>query len=145
MFSIQPFFYSYKSDSKKVFILNWFLYRHESQPNLFVSNSLLWRVYYSKRYANGDFEKRFLYLVYANIKEEGKREKSILPFYHSIRDTIGNKSISVFFGFYNHFRDYKPEIKDFYEEERIFWFVRLRSNYKKLANEGKTGFIKRRS
>jgi hypothetical protein len=54
-----------------------------------------------------------------------------------MNDSAGNRSVSVFLSFYNHFREYKPGIKDFYEEERIFWFLRLRSNYKKLLSEGK--------
>lgn len=143
MFSIQPLFYSYKSRTSSSFILSWFLYKHETVKGISVSNSLLWRVFYSKRYSNGDFESRFLYLVYANIKEKGRREKSLLPFYHSIKESNGNQYASYFFSFYNHFRQYKTEIKDFYEEERIFWFVRLRSNYRQLKSEGKGDFNKR--
>jgi hypothetical protein len=144
MNSIQPFYYSYKSKTKNIFMLSWWLFRRENVKGESVTDNVLWRLYYRKHWSNGDRETRFLHLVYANIKVGGKTEKSILPFYHMSRDSAGNFSRSYFFGFFTHFRQYKPEIKDYYEEEEFFWFVRLKSNYKKLKSEGKTGFTRKR-
>ncbi len=142
MLAFIPLFYSHKSQKKNTFILSVFLYKRDRVYNVSVANSFLWRLYYHKNYSNGDFERRFLHLVAANVKVEGHREKSVLPFFHTIKEADGSWSVSYFFGFYNHFREYKPQISDFYEEERIFWFIRLRSNYRQLKSEGKDGFIR---
>jgi hypothetical protein len=144
MFSFQPFFYSKKTGSKKTFILGPWLYKREVKTGVSKSNNLLWRLFYRKKYDNGDFESRFMHLVYTNIKEKGRREKSFQPFYNIVKEPNGDRLFSVFFGFYKRYRQYKPEIKDFYAEESIFWFIRLRSNYQKLKSEGKTNFARRR-
>lgn len=144
MFSFQPFQYSYKSNSRKTFILCWFLYKYERTPECLSSHGVLWKVYNRERYSNGDFETRFLHLVYANMKRNGKSEKSLLPFYHFVKHTNGDQSRSVCLSFYNYFKQYIPEINEYYEEERIFWFVRLRSNYAKLKSEGKGEYLKRK-
>jgi hypothetical protein len=144
MFSIQPIYYYYKNDYRKTFILSWFLYKYENKKDNSVSNSILWKLYDTKKYTNGDFENRFLYLVYANIDKNGKRETSVLPIYHNVKYANGDKSKSVCLSFYNYIKQFIPEINDFYEEERVFWFVRLRSNYAKLKSEGKGEYLKRK-
>ena len=144
MFSLQPFFYSYNSLSRRTFIFNWFLYKYENKKGYSVSNSFMWKLFYSEKYLNGDFETRFLYLIYANVNKQGQREKSIFPFYHYEKNPNGDLSKSVFIGFYNYFKRYIPEINESYEEERVFWFVRIRSNYAKLKKEGKGKYLKRK-
>jgi len=144
MISFQPFQYSFKSNSRKTFILFWILYRYDNVFNKSISHSVLWKVFNSVHDANGEFENRFLYLLYANVKKNGKREKSLLPFYHSVENANGDKTVSIFFGFYNYFKQYKPEFNEFYEEERVFWLMRLRSNYEKLKQLGKVKDFKRR-
>jgi hypothetical protein len=136
LFAIEPFFYSYKEKQKKTFILSAWLFKRDKLDES-VSSSVLWRAWYSKKYKNGDFETRFLHLVYANVKKDGKREFSILPFYHKEKDTLGNRSVHVCFGFYSRSKEYRKDIKAFYEEERFFWFIRFRSNYKQLKAQGK--------
>jgi len=144
MLSVQPLFYLNRTKEKSTFILSAFLYKRERIFEKSVSNSFLLRLYYHKNYTNGDFERRFLHLIIANVKVEGHREKSLLPFFHTIKEENGDRSVSYFFGMYNRFKEYKPEIKDFYEEERLLWFIRLRSNYKQLKSEGKDGFVRKR-
>jgi len=144
MFSIQPFQYSYKSDTRKTFMLFWFLYRYNNVFDKSISHDILWKFFNSEHCSNGEFETRFLYLLYANSDKDGKQEKSIFPFYHYVNNANGDKTVSVFFGFYNYFKQYKSELKAFYEEERIFWLIRLRSNYDKLKQEGKVTDFKRR-
>lgn len=143
MFSIQPFHYSYKNEKKKSLVLGWFLYKYENIAGSSVSNDILWKLFNTERYSNGDYETRFLYFVYANIDKQDKREVSVLPFYHKVIYPNGDRSKSVFFGMYNYFKQYKPELKESYEEERIFWFIRLRSNYAKLKSEGKAQLLRR--
>ncbi len=144
MFSIQPFFYSYKSASRKTFILSWYLYKYENQIGSSVSNSFLWKLFNTEKYLNGDFETRFLHLGYANINKLGRKEKSVFPFYHYIKDSNGDVSKSAFIGFYKYFKKYIPEINEYYEEERLFWLIRIRSNYAKLKSEGKGKYLKRK-
>ena len=104
----------------------------------------LWKVYNCKPYLNGDFETRFMYFFYVNLKKEGNTEKAIFPIYHKKTKTNGDNSTSVLFGFYNYFKQYKPDIKEFYEEERVFWFLRLRSNYNLLKERGKADKLRKR-
>lgn len=144
MFSIPPLFYSNKNASKKTFIISFLLFKHENKIGYSVSNSVLWKVYHSKKYTNGDFEKRFLYLGYANIHLNDKIEKSVFPFYHYSKNSTGDVSRSVGLGFYNYFKRYIPEIKEYYEEERIFWLIRIRSNSEQLKSEGKGKYLKRK-
>jgi hypothetical protein len=144
MISVQPLHYSYKSATKHTVILAWFLYKHERITNISVSNSFLWKVLTKENYADGSFETRFLYLLYANIQKPDRREKSILPFYHNVEYANGDRTKSLFFGFYNYFKQRIAEIDESYEEDRIFWFIRLRSNYAKLKSEGKEKYLKRK-
>lgn len=141
--SIQPLYYYNKTPKNKTFIFAWFLYRHDNEIGVSKSNSILWKVYNKNKYQNGDYETRFLHLVYANVHKDDKIEKSIFPIYHKVTKANGEKSLSVLFGFYNHYRQYKPDIHDFYEEERLFWILRLRSNYNQLKQAGKAGNLRR--
>ena len=141
--SIQPLYYYNKTPKNKTFIFAWFLYRHDNEIGVSKSNSILWKVYNKNKYQNGDYETRFLHLVYANVHKDGKVEKSIFPIYHKVNKANGEKSLSVLFGFYNHYRQYKPDIQDYYEEERLFWILRLRSNYNQLKQAGKAGNLRR--
>jgi hypothetical protein len=141
--SIQPLYYYNKTPKNKTFIFAWFLYRHDNEIGVSKSNIILWKVYNKNKYQNGDYETRFLHLVYANVHKDGKVEKSIFPIYHKVNKANGEKSLSVLFGFYNHYRQYKPDIQDFYEEERLFWILRLRSNYNQLKQAGKAGNLRR--
>lgn len=144
MSTVQPFYYSFKSITRNTFILSWFLYKHESYNGISTSNSILWRFYYQDKYLNGDYETRFLHVLYANVKKNGKRELSLYPFYHRSYQSNGDYSKSIFFGFYNSFSQYIPEIKESYKEDRVFWFMRLRSNYEKLKRDGKEKFLRRK-
>jgi hypothetical protein len=144
MISVQPFQYAYRDNDRSTFLLFWILYKHQVLTDSVTSNNVLWRLYNHDRYVNGDFETRFLYLVYANVQLQGKTETSIFPFYHRVSYQNGDQSKSMAFAFYNYFKQYKPEIDDYYEEQRIFWLIRFRSNYEKLKSEGKGNFTKRR-
>ncbi len=137
-----PFYYRYKSVTKHSTSLALGMFKHENILGSHVATSLLWRLYSSEKYTNGEFETRLFYLLYANINRKDKQEKSLFPFYHKVKHGNGDRSKSVFLGFYNYFKQYKPDIATFYEEERIFWFIRLRSNYNKLKQEGKEQYLK---
>lgn len=144
MFSFQPFQYSFKSEKRKEFRFLWHLYRNETIKGKSVSRSVLWKVFEHEKELNGEFETRFLYLVYTNIKKDGKREFSVLPFYRKSSNRSGEKNISLFFSFYSYVKRALPDVTDYYEEERLFWIIRVRSNYERLKCEGKEKSIKRR-
>ena len=144
MFSVQPFFYSSRNNNKKLFYLLWILYRHEKIPNSFNAHSVFYKLFTRDHYSDGDFESRFAYLLFTNLKMDGKREKSLWPFYHMVQESNGDKNKTIFLGFYNYFKQYIPEIKEYYEEERIFWLLRLRSNYDYLKKSGYDKYLKKR-
>ncbi|HPV55627.1 MAG TPA: hypothetical protein PKW61_00745, partial [Tenuifilaceae bacterium] len=65
-----------------------------------------------------------------------KVEKSLFPLYYLTKDNNGNKSLSVMLYFYNSLRRKIPNTTEFYQEERIFWLIRIRSNYRILKEKG---------
>jgi len=136
-FSIQPIFYQYKNTESSDFHLLWQLFTFEKIYGKQKSWNFLWKLLYYQKYQPKGHEFRFLYMVFADVKKEGYKEKSFFPFYYFSKEDNGNRSLSLFFYFYNSFRRQLPNSLEFYKEERIFWFIRLRSNYKRLKAEGK--------
>jgi hypothetical protein len=135
-FSIQPFFYHSKDSVAESFNILWQLYSHKNIYNVKKSGNFLWKTIFRDKYANGDHEFRIFYFLYANMKKEGKVEHSLFPLYQSTKDSTGNKSLSVFFYFYNSFQRKIAGSKEFYREDDIFWFIRYRSNYQQLKAKG---------
>ena len=135
-FTFQPFFYHSYSSNHKTYRILWELYTYKEQIGELKSNSILWKVATWDRYANGDREFRILYLLYSNSKVGGKVEKSLFPLYYYTKDDEGNRSLSVFFYFYNSLKRKISNTKEFYQEERIFWLIRIRSNYSLLKQKG---------
>ncbi|HUW04918.1 MAG TPA: hypothetical protein VMW01_01545, partial [Williamwhitmania sp.] len=135
-FTIQPFYYQSSDSSESTVRILWELYTYRNQQGIKQSNGILWKVVYWDRYANGDRSFRILHLLYANTKLKGKEEKSLFPLYFYTRESNGNHSLSVMFYFYNSIKRQIPNTKYFYEEERVFWFIRLRSNYRMLKERG---------
>lgn len=136
-FSFQPFYYTSTTNEFKTHHLLWQLYVSTNYFGYKKSHSFLWKVFFKDTYENHDFETRLLYLVYANVKKDGVVEKSLFPLYHKREDASGNKSFSMFFYFYGRFQRKLETGNDFYREDKIFWFIRLRSNYGQLKREGK--------
>ena len=136
MINVIPLYYSNVSTTQQVFNLGAVLYRYRKIEGHSVSRSLLWRVYYREKVNNGDFETRLLHWLYSNVKKEGRRERGLLPFYYKIDRPNGDRSYSYLLGLYNYYREYKPYVQDYYEEERILGFIRLRSNYEQLKKKG---------
>lgn len=143
-FSIQPFYYFSKSDTKNNLHILWQLFVHENEFQVQRSSYFLWKFYYSRKFHNSDFETRLLYLLYANVKEKGQREISVFPIFHTIKQADGTLSKSAAFYFYQRIKKPIPVTGAIYMEERIFWFLRLRSNYRYLEASGKLGNFKRR-
>lgn len=135
-FTIQPFYYQSSDSTESTVRILWELYTYRNQRGIKHSNGILWRVAYWDRYANGDRSFRILHLLYANTKLKGKEEKSLFPIYYYTRENNGNHSLSAMFYFYNSIKRQIPNTKYFYQEERIFWFIRLRSNYRMLKERG---------
>jgi hypothetical protein len=135
-FSIQPFYYHYKDSSLSSYNILWYVFFHRNYFNIKKSGGLLWKACYWEKYENHDHEFRILYLLYANIYKEGNIEKSIFPFYYYSKEKNGNKSFNLMFYFYNSIRHQITGSQEYYEEERIFWIIRLRSNYKSLVEKG---------
>ena len=135
-FTIQPFFYKNKSESQTTSRLLWELYVHRNVYGTKKSNRILWKFVEWEKHSNGDKEFRVLHLLYANSKINGKVEKSLFPLYYITKDSNGNKSLSVMLYFYNSMKRNIPNTTEFYQEERIFWLIRIRSNYRILKEKG---------
>lgn len=135
-FTIQPFFYHSISKEKEAFRVLWELFVHQHQFDVKKSNSILWQVARWDKYTNGDKEFRILYLLFCNSHINGNTEKSLFPFYYLTKEKNGNRSLSVMLYFYNSLKRQIPKTKEFYQEERIFWLIRIRSNYRILKQKG---------
>jgi hypothetical protein len=133
-FSVQPFFYYGRDSFSNYFNIFWKLYEHQHTYAVMKSRRVFFNALFWNRYENGDFETRFLYEAYANIMKNGSKEKAVFPFYHSASKGDGERNISVFFGVYKYIRRRHPESNRFYQEDKIFWFIRLRSNYNKIKS-----------
>ncbi|WP_139180964.1 hypothetical protein [Williamwhitmania taraxaci] len=135
-FTIQPFYYHSIDTTRETYRILWELYTFKNQMGVKKSNGVLWKVVTWDRYPNGDRSFRFMHLLYSNVKLQGKEEKSLFPLYYFTKEDNGNRSRSVAFYFYNSFKRLIPSTNDYYQEERIFWFIRLRSNYQMLKDKG---------
>ncbi len=136
-FSIQPFYYQYKKTGFSDYHILWQLFTHKKIEGSMKSWNFLWKTIYLKNYEGEWHEFRLLYLLFADVKKSNYVEKSLFPLYYFSKESNGNRSFSMFLYFYNSFSRQLPNSTEFYREEKIFWFVRLRSNYKRLKAEGK--------
>jgi len=136
-FSIQPIFYGSTTPEWKKRYYLWMLYSKKEEIGIKKQRNFLWKFAEWSRYNNGDFEYRFIHLLLANVKKDGIREVSIFPLYHKKTEPNGNINISALMHFYSRFKRQLPDSQEFYKEEKIFWFIRLRSNYSQLKAEGK--------
>lgn len=134
--SLQPFFYIQQTPEYRRTHVLWQLYSRKKVFGQRTGTSVLWYAYYHNRFDNGDKEVRFLYLLYANVKKEGNTEKALLPLYHHTTSADGEYSRSYLFGLYQQTKTAIPNTKEFYVEEKVFWVVRLRSNYEALKRRG---------
>lgn len=135
-FTFQPFFYRSTSKEHETIRLLWELFVHRNQIGIKRSNSILWKVVTWDRFTNGDHEFRLLHLLYSNSHVDGHTEKSLFPLYFLTKGSNGNRSLSVMLYFYNSIKRQVPNTKEFYQEDRIFWLIRIRSNYKLLKQKG---------
>ena len=135
-FTFQPFFYHSISKEQEIHRILWELYVRRNQFEIKKSNSILWKVATWDRYKNGDKETRVLHLLYSNSNVGGNIEKSLFPFYYLTKEQNGNRSLSIFLYFYNSLKRQVPNTKEYYQEERIFWLIRIRSNYQVLKAKG---------
>ncbi|MBL4577268.1 MAG: hypothetical protein JKX74_02275, partial [Flavobacteriales bacterium] len=135
-FAFQPFYYHNKNTEFESHRFLWELFVHKNYANGKRSRSFLWRSLIINRYDNNDHELRLFWLLYANINKEGNTLHSIFPLYHRTGERNGNKSLSLFFHFYNSHKKKIEGTDEYYQEKRIFWFIRFLSNYKHLEKKG---------
>ena len=137
-FSIQPFFYHSKDTaSERLFIL-WQLYTYRNTFNVGQSNHILWRLISWTHYKNGDHEFRLIYRFFSNVAKDSGMEKSFFPFYFISRQKNGDKVFSTAFGLYHKSKHKIENTKEYYQEIKVLWFIRLLSNYKALKAKGIT-------
>ncbi|MEI6594744.1 MAG: hypothetical protein WCO28_04210 [Bacteroidota bacterium] len=131
-----PFFYKYKSPEFKSYHFLWQAYTYKKQQGIYSSHHILGPLFSAVNFDNHDYDRRLLYLLYADCKVAGTVTKSVFPIYFHKHDSIGNSSTSVGFAFYNTFKRKIETTNFFYKEVRVLWFLRLRSNAGFLKNKG---------
>lgn len=134
---VHPLYYYSKTGSHSENHILWQLAVWERNKGVNSSFRFLWKFLYFDRYKNKDLEFRFLYQFISYVKKEGYSEKSFFPLYYSKNKANGEQTRSWFFYFYTFTKKKLDKFDDYYLEERIFWFIRLRSNYAQLKKEGK--------
>jgi hypothetical protein len=109
----------------------------QRRTNTELRNSVLGALYQWNRKEDEDYQRRVLYRFIYRENWDGVRTFGIAPFFHISKNENSSFSKNFGFGFYSHFRrkvvGYENE---FYEETKMFWFLRMRSNYQYLKNKG---------
>jgi hypothetical protein len=111
------------------------VYSYKHDFNEKVSYSFLWKAYYKTNYTNKDFETRLIYKLYANVKKDSNTEKAIFPFYSIQKLKNGSYNKGYFFNIYQKSKTFVPNTNNYYLEEKVFWYIRLRSNFKYLKEK----------
>lgn len=133
--SIQPLFFSQKTNEYKRFQLLWQLYSYRKTFNIKTTNNFLWRTFYNTKYTNGDYENRLLYKLYVNNKKDSSTEKTLLPLYSIEKQKNGDYYKGYFLSIYQKTKTQIPNTNHYYLEEKIFWYIRLRSNFNYLKQK----------
>jgi hypothetical protein len=132
-----PFLYHHRvdqeADSKQVLL--WAYYaKHEFGVKR--TKSLFWHLSWSDKYENGDYEKHFARNLYVNKNVKGNTEQALFPFYHHTVETNGNFSHSGFLAFNSTYKKQITGTKEFYQEQKTLWLIRVKSNFKSLKERG---------
>lgn len=136
-FSIQPFFYSGRDEDFSTFNILWQVLNYKKYTDDYSSLGLLFRTFYLENHIDGDHEFRLLHKLIVHQNEDSLIEKSVFPFFKYYKKGSKEKKLSFVFNFYQFTKEYLPKSDEYYQEEKIFWFIRLRSNYHRLKSEGK--------
>ncbi|MFI5150821.1 MAG: hypothetical protein ACHQRM_13885 [Bacteroidia bacterium] len=136
--AVLPFFYIRRDTFTDEHYILWPLYTRTEIHDTSVTTGILWKVLEFQRYKNGDASTRFLHLVYAHVHKKGNTANSLFPFYYYSSEADGSFYHSLLLSFYNYRKQKVENTPYYYQEERIFWLLRLRSNYGKLKEKGIT-------
>lgn len=131
-----PFFYKRKSATYKNYNFLWQLYSYKKRDGIYSQHNILGPLLSVTKFNNNDHDTRLAYLLFADCNVGGTVTKSLFPIYFHKHDSIGNKSTSIAFAFYNSFKRKIPSTNLFYKEQRAFWFIRLRSNAGYIKSKG---------
>ena len=115
----------------------WQGYVQKTRPGFKTSRHLLLRTVAWDNYENGDHDFRVLHFLFVDKNLKGDVERSFLPLYRYTSSRKGDFSFSFLFNLYHFSKQRLPDSDEFYQEEKILWFLRLRSNYHRLKEEGK--------
>ena len=136
LISVLPFYSCRRDTASLIKHVLWPLYRSKEIFGVSTYRSLLWQVFTSEKDVNGDRGTRFLFRVYSNIHKDGGTELSVFPFVYKTTKKDGSYYKSYLLSFYNFTKHKIENTNYYYQEERIFWLLRLRSNYKNLKEKG---------
>lgn len=143
-FFLTPPLFFYKDDEyKKKFRFLWQLYAFNSVKGEKKQHSILWKLWDLNKYDNGDREFRILHYLYTNKRVKGSVERGVFPFFRFKKDAEGNRSLGFFFNMFKTTKKKLQSCDDYYREQRIFWFIRIRSNYGTLSEECRKDVFKK--
>ncbi len=135
-FSIQPFYFQRKTPTETTYRLLFELYKYKRSNEIKNYHAILWKLITYKKYYNKNYDFRILQELFVFSKQNGTIERSIFPLFNLVRKENGNKSTSLFFNFYHSFKQKVPNSSEYYQEIKLFWFLRIASNYNYLKSKG---------
>ncbi|HXC06368.1 MAG TPA: hypothetical protein VNZ86_16535 [Bacteroidia bacterium] len=134
--AVFPFFLVRRDSFSNARYILWPLYQRKEVKDTCVTTGILWKVLEFQHYTNGDASTRFLHLVYAHVHKKGYTVNSLFPFYYYSSEADGSFYHSWLLSFYNYRKQKVEGTAYYYQEQRIFWLLRLRSNYSWLKERG---------
>ena len=81
------------------------------------------------------FNPYMLYKLYVNNKKDSSTEKTLLPLYSIEKQKNGDYYKGYFLSIYQKTKTQIPNTNHYYLEEKIFWYIRLRSNFNYLKQK----------
>ncbi len=134
--AVLPFYYGLKRNDYQTRYFLGPVYIQTKVRDMYKKHLFLGGMYKHVNYANGDYERRFLHLFYANVKQNQDHLKAMFPIYYVKHFANGNYTKSYGLTFYTSIKRKIPDSNEYYKEVKLFWFLRYKSNYAYLLGKG---------
>jgi hypothetical protein len=133
--ALLPIYFYKNSFNNSYFNLCAGLFSHKKVfENEEISNRFLWSFIYQMKSNNGHAF-RLGYFLYKNIETDEITEKGIFPLYSYESNSEGKKSRTYFLKCFQSNEFPIEGSSEKYKEIKVFWFIRLGSNYNYLHNK----------
>ena len=78
----------------------------------------------------------FVFIGFAQVNKDRCTEKILFPFYNIQKQKNGDYYKAYFFNLYQKSKTQVPNTSEYYLEEKVLWYIRLRSNFNYLKQKG---------